>query len=385
VHDTRQTAFFVSVDFDLIPKVLTATPGTRHFLFENSSEGSVLSSFDCFEQGAPATGCHAGASYNLNAENLRDTESGTKSRANLTWHVIPDVILYYTFSQGFRPGGFNQNGGSTHAAGTDGVPQYLLARSYVSDRLTNNEIGWKTEFFNHRLQWNGAVYQENWDNVQVAFFDPGLIGNIFYNANGQNFLIKGVETSLVARVVNGLTLHGAASWNQSRQTNSPVLIDNNPASNNFGKRITQACVVSSTGAVTSCSTVPNPYGPIGASSADAPPIQFSLRARYEWTIAGYAPFVQFGATHSGHSYTQAGSNPTFAQHSLTTSRLRFENPAYSTYDASFGVAKGAWYVTVYGENLGNSNASTFVSTDQFIVAQTPFRPRILGASFGSKF
>jgi len=189
----------------------------------------------------------------------------------------------------------------------------------------------------------------------------------------------------VARVISGLTLQGAASWNQSRQTNSPVLIDNNPASNNFGKQITQKCVVSSTGAVTSCSRVPNPYGPIGAPSADAPPIQFSLRARYEWTIAGYAPFVQFGATHSGHSYTQAGSNPTFAQRGLTTSRLRFENPTYSTYDASFGVAKGAWYVTVYGENLGNSNASTFISTDQFIVAQTPLRPRILGASFGYKF
>jgi iron complex outermembrane receptor protein len=65
------------------------------------------------------------------------------------------------------------------------------------------------------------VYRENWDNVQVAFFDPGLVGNIFYNTNGQNFLVKGIETSLVARVMSGLTLQGAASWNQSRQTNSP--------------------------------------------------------------------------------------------------------------------------------------------------------------------
>ena len=36
-----------------------------------------------------------------------------------------------------------------------------------------------------------------------------------------------------------------------------------------------------------------------------------------------------------------------------------------------GVAKDAWVVNVFGENLGNSNASTFISTDQFIVAQTP--------------
>jgi iron complex outermembrane receptor protein len=121
------------------------------------------------------------------------------------------------------------------------VPQYIIPKSYSSDKLTNNEIGWKTEFLDHRLQWNGAIYRENWDDVQVAFFYPGVVGNIFFNTNGQNFLVKGLESSLVARVVNGLTLQGAASWNQSRQTNSPILLDNNPASANYGKPITYAC------------------------------------------------------------------------------------------------------------------------------------------------
>jgi iron complex outermembrane recepter protein len=382
VRDTKQTAFFVSLDFDLIPKVLTATVGTRHFEFQNSLKGSVLSSFGCFEDGVQASGCHAaGFSFNLDSANLRDTESGFKSRGNLTWHITPDTMVYYTFSQGFRPGGFNQNGGAAKTFGTDGVPQYLLASAYFSDRLTNNEIGWKTEFLDHRLQWNGAIYRENWDNVQVPFFDPGVVGNIFYDTNGQDFLIKGIETSVIARVVSGLTLQGAASWNQSRQTNSPVLIDNNPASNNFGQQITQSCP----SGILSCAKITNPYGPIGAPSANAPPLQFSLRARYEWSFGDYLPFVQFGASHSGHSFTQAGSNPSFAVSGLTTSRLRFENPAYTTYDASVGVTKDPWYVTVYGENISNSNASTFISTDQFIVAQTPLRPRVLGMSFAYKF
>jgi iron complex outermembrane receptor protein len=39
---------------------------------------------------------------------------------------------------------------------------------------------------------------------------------------------------------------------------------------------------------------------------------------------------------------------------------------------------------LYGENLANSHASTFTSTDQFIVEQTPLRPRVLGVSFGYK-
>jgi len=379
VRETKQTAFFASVDYDLIPKVLTVTLGTRHFKFDNSSDGSVLASFGCFEAGTPAGGCHnPNYSYNLNAENLRDSESGFKSRGNLTWHITPDAMVYYTYSQGFRPGGFNQNGGALHAPGPDGVAQYAIPSAYSSDKLTNNEVGWKTEFLDHRLQWNGAVYRENWDNVQVAFFDPGLVGNIFFNANGQDFLIKGVETSLVARVTDGLTLQGAASWNQSRQTNSPTLVDNNPLSVNFGKPITMDCNPT-------CAPITSPYGQIGSPSADAPPLQFSLRGRYEWTIAEYNAFAQVGATHSGHSFTQAGSNPTIAAGAITTGRLRFENPAYSTFDASFGVSRDAWLVTVYGENLANSNASTFVSTDQFIVAQTPLRPRILGVSFAYKF
>jgi len=388
VRDTRQTAFFASTDIDLIPKTLVLTLGTRHYMFENSYGGSVISSFGCFEGGTPAGGCHSGSSYNLNAQDLRDTESGFKSRANLSWHVTSDVMLYYTWSQGFRPGGFNQNGNTAHIPGTDGNDQYLIPKSYDPDQLTNNEIGWKTEFWDHRIQWNGAVYKENWNNVQIAFFDPGLVGNLFYNTNGQDFVVKGIETSLVARVVEGLTLQGAGSWNHSRQTNSPALIDNNDgqipgiaASANYGKPITESC------STTPCTPVTNPFGPVGSPTANSPPLQFSLRARYEWAVNDYHSFVQAGVSHTGHSFTQAGSNPSFAgaSTSISTSRLRFDDPAYTTVTAQAGIAKDAWNVMVSGENLSNSNAATFTSTDQFIVEQTPLRPRTLGVSFGYKF
>jgi len=42
-------------------------------------------------------------------------------------------------------------------------------------------------------------------------------------------------------------------------------------------------------------------------------------------------------------------------------------------------------VNLYAENLSNSNASVFVSTDQFIVAQTPLRPRVMGVALGYSF
>jgi iron complex outermembrane recepter protein len=422
-REYKQLAFFASVDFDIIPKTLTVTGGTRWFRFDNSMAGSVLSSFGCFQGGlngalvpgtVPGSGCYVanspnpypapafGAlyySYNLDSDNLKDTETGTRSRANLTWHVTPDVMLYYTFSQGFRPGGFNQNGGSAHAytqlpppnpaPGSPTVAQYLVPRSYTSDNLTNNEIGWKTEFFNHRLLWNGAVYKENWNNVQIEFFQPGLVGNLFYDTNGQNFEIKGVETQLVAQILDGFTLQGAAAWNSSEQKNSPSLLVNNPAAPNYGKPITNACNLFLFTCVTTQtpgSVIPNPFGAIGSPTANSPPVQFSLHARYEWHIAGYVPYIQAGAFHTAHSFTQAGANPTFHPgQTITTSRGRFENPAYTTYDAAVGVAKDAWRFAITCENLSNSNASTFISSQQFITAQTPLRPRVITGTFGYSF
>jgi len=378
-REVKQTAFFGSVDFDIIPKVLTITAGTRHYSFDNKFVGSVTGSFYCFEQGAPAGGC-INDGTNLDKKNLSFNESGFKSRGNITWKVTPDVMLYATWSQGFRPGGFNRQGGPpAYIPGPDGKPQFAIPNEYHSDDLTNKEIGWKTEFFDHRFQWNGALYQENWDNVQIGFFDPGETGNLAFGTNGQNFRIRGIETSIVARVWQGLTLQGAAAWNSSEQTNSPALIDTNPDSVNYGKPITQNCPKGV------CSNINNLFGPPGSPSANSPPIQFNLRARYDWTINSYNAFVQFGGQHVGHSFTQSGSNPSISSGGVSTTLLRFENPAYTTYDASLGVAKDAWSAHIYAQNLTNAEVPLFTNTAQFVVAQTALRPRVLGLKFYYKF
>jgi outer membrane receptor protein involved in Fe transport len=379
-REVKQTAFFGSVDFDIIPKVLIATAGARHYKFDNSLVGSVTSSFYCFEQGAPAGGCVNDAT-NLDAKHLSFSESGTKSRFNLQWNITPDVMVYATYSQGFRPGGFNRQGSSVakYIPGPDGLPQFAIPSQYHSDDLTNKEIGWKTEFFDHHLQWNGALYQENWDNVQIGFFDPGETGNLAFGTNGQNFRIRGIETSIVAVIGQGLTVQGAAAWNSSEQTNSPALIDTNPDSVNYGKPITQNCPKGV------CSNINNLFGPPGSPSANSPPIQFNLRARYDWNVNGYKPFVQAGAQHVGHSYTQSGNDPTIADVGVSTTLLRFENPAYTTYDASMGVAKDAWSAHIYAQNLTNVQTSLFTNTAQFVVAETALRPRVLGFKFYYKF
>jgi outer membrane receptor protein involved in Fe transport len=372
----RQTAFFTSWDYDLIPKVLTLTAGTRYYEFANSERGSVTGSFFCYEAGpAPCLNY----STSIDAEHLQTTESGFKSRANLTWHFLPDALVYYTWSQGFRPGAFNrQTGCYIQSAGNPAINLYCSPLPYTSDNLTNNELGWKTEFFNRHLQWNGAVYQENWDNVQVQFFDPGVLGNVGFNTNGPNYRVRGVETSFIALLYQGLTAQGAAAWNSSEQTNSPYLIANNPAllsdpaaKGEYGQPIL---------------SVQNPYGQIGSPSANSPPFQFNLRLRYERAISSYNAFVQVGTTHTAHSYTQSSTSPALSAGSaVSTTLIRFENPAYTQYDASLGVAKDAWTVEGYAQNLTNVVTSVFTSTNQFVPAETITRPRVLGVRFGFKF
>jgi iron complex outermembrane recepter protein len=363
----KQYAFFTSIDFDIIPKVLTLTGGTRYYHFSNESGGTVVSSFGCFEAG-PAP-CTAGAT-NIDAENLHSNFSGFKSRGNLTYHITPDTLVYFTYSQGFRPGAFNRTS-ALHVPDQNGVKQFATPISYTSDDLTNKEIGWKSEFFGHRLQFNGAMYQENWNDVQTNFFDPGQLGNLTFGVNGPNYKVRGLEMSLVARVTSGLTVQGSASYNKSEQTNSPFLIANNPLSVNNGKPIT---------------SISNPYGNIGSPTANSPLFQGNMRARYEMAFNEYNTFAQIGTTYTSSSFTQAGNNPSLSTGgAVNTTLLKFENPAYATFDASIGIAKDAWNVQAYGQNLANRNASVFTSTGQFVQAQTVIRPRVLGLTIGYKF
>ncbi len=372
----RQRALFTSVDFDIVPKVLTITAGTRYYHFDNEERGAESGSFSCYQAGLPPCLTSA-ATVDIGKENLHTTYKGFKSRANLTWHILPDVLTYYTWSEGFRAGAFNRSF-ACYIPDTSGVPQYCSPLPYASDNLTNNEFGWKTEFFNHRLQWNGAIYKEDWKNVQVSFFDPGVLGNVGFNANGPDYRIRGVETSVIAVLAHGLTAQGGASWNSSEQTNSPFLIANNPAllanpatAGEYGKPI--------------LSTL-NPYGPPGSPSSFAPPFQFNARLRYQWVMSSLNLFAQAGVTHTAHSFTQSGSNPVLSAGSnISTNQLRFENPPYTLYDVSCGVTKEAWSVELYALNLTNVIKSTFTSDAQFSLQENITRPRVLGAKIGYKF
>jgi len=357
----KQWAFFGSADFDIIPKTLTVTAGTRYYHFSNTETGSNVYSFGTYDCG-PAP-CAKEDSNNINALNLHSTYSGFKSRANLTWHVLPDAMVYYTFSQGFRPGGFNRSSLGPYLGGAFKTPQ-----TFAPDTLTNNEVGWKTEWLDHRVLFNGALYQELWNNVQQQFFDPGATGNLSYVTNGANYRVRGLELQLVGRVTKGLTIQGGASWNSSSLTNSPYLIGNVPGNAEDGKPLLSA---------------PSPFGLKGSSLPQSPAFEGNLRARYEWFVNDYRPFVQLGGQRTAHSRSLPGNVPAIAVGEIVTQE--FDQPGYSTYDASMGIAKDNWNVQLVGQNLGNTNGKAFISASEAIETQTVIRPRVISLKAGYKF
>jgi iron complex outermembrane recepter protein len=357
----KQLAEFASLDFDLIPKTLTLTGGIRHFKYDDKETGGDVGSFYC-KQFTPTTYFGPclnpyGTNVSIRAPN-RSTPSGNRARGNLSWHVTDHDLLYYTWSQGFRAGAFNRTT-SCHLDGPDKEPQFCIPAFTVPDNITNNEVGWKTEWFDQRLQFNGAVYQEIWSNAQTGFFDPqGQLGNLAFATNGPSYRVRGVEPSIIARVTHGLTAQVAAAWNSSSQTNSPYLIDNNPASVNFGKPIT---------------SIPNPYGPLGSPTSFSPSFNISGRVRYEWAFNDYNAFVQVTGQHQTHMVTATGYVPAF------------DIPGFATYGASAGISKGPWAVEIFGQNITNVNSSLSTDQGQFILTEVPQRPRVLGLKMSYKF
>ena len=392
----NQTAFFGSVDYDLIPKVLTVTGGTRYYKYDEDEVGSQYKTTgECVNK--PNGNCHT------DPINWSGTFTGFRSRGNLTWHVTPDMMLYYTFSQGFRPGAFNRvashvtrilvdpvtgaaipNG--VVVAGAKKVYQFQKPSGYPPDSLTNNEIGWKTEFLDHRLQFNGSVYKMKWKDVQTQIYNPPVYGNTTFGIKGPDYEVKGFELQFIGRVTDGLTLQGALSYNDAKQVNSPCIrsvgvtpvTPGNPTP--AGQCITQVRSGSTNTAVI------NPLGGVGDVPAFSPKLEFNLRLRYDWTLNDMKAFVMFGGNHIGKMDNEPSSFVSGENVAVpNTTWLRYTQPSYNTYDASFGLAKGSWDVEVYGSNLSNDHASLFTSSAQFIRAEVPLRPRVLGVKLGLKF
>ena len=111
-------------------------------------------------------------------------------RFNATFHATDDVMFYATWSEGFRPGGVNRRG---------------TFPPYKADFLTNYEIGWKTEWADNRLRFNGAIFKGDWDDFQFSFLGENGLTNI---TNAGNAKLEGIEVDVQWAVTDSFILYG---------------------------------------------------------------------------------------------------------------------------------------------------------------------------------
>jgi outer membrane receptor protein involved in Fe transport len=380
-----QRAAYASLDVELIPETLTLTVGTRYSRTNTLEVGSTVgSSGGCGLLSGPAVPnpC-VNHSYfvNLDAQHLDKTYSGYTSRASLSWKATEGALLYYTWSQGFRAGGFNRAPATPLYASplaANGLPWqvqagehrgYVAAVNFAPDTLTNNEIGWKTQWMDRRLQWNGTLYQEDWNQTQIALTEPGVV-NFGVFVNGGDYRVRGLETSAVVGVTAGLRIEAGAAWNHSELVRQATLLWRD------GTPIDFSVLRDSQG-----NPVANPSGPLGSPLAGAPPFQGNIRVRYEFGRYSYKAFAQVAAVHQSHSLATIYHLGQDLQGSSTV----YDLPAFTTYSAALGVAKDAYQVQLYAENLTDTRAQLYANYSQFYKAVTVNRPRTIGLRFSYSF
>jgi iron complex outermembrane receptor protein len=378
-REYTQFAAFASVDFDILEN-LTLTLGTRYFDIENSLLGARVGSFGCKVRDGGGSGpCVASNGTNVDEQPDNNNQAdGFRSRANLSWQVNDDVMLYATWSESYRPGGFNRGSACGVRDPATNVQQWCFPTSYESDDLTNIEVGWKSVFADNRVQFNGAIYQLTWENVQTGLFAPQLgFPNLQSFLNGPEYEVNGVEVNLVFVPIDGLTISAAASYNETELSNSPQIISNNdvPGNTTLGNPITQSCLAFDTGTntCTNAVSVQNVFGTPGDPLAFAPELQANVRARYEWSVGDYDPYVGAAIQYQDESFSSA-----------TVVNLN-TMPSWTTADASVGFTKRNWGAELYVTNLTDENKSVYTTQAQFIVAEVPMRPRTMGLRFNYNF
>jgi len=332
-----QVGLFGEVTYELIPEKLALTGGVRWHDVDVKLKGSANSSFFNF----------GGEDVNAFGTNL-DTQfdgtqvingvpvprgakaKGTVFKGNLSWTPNDNTLIYFTYSEGFRPGLPNRPAG----AGGGAVPAVVR-----TDVVTNYEVGWKLDFFENSLRFNGNAFFVNVKDLQTTIFDP-TVTNLFFSDNAANAEIKGVEGDVTwaPQTVPGLQVMGAFS-----------ILDT---------KITE--LVGASVAIAAP----------GEDLAYAPSFQGNLRARYEWFVnEDFEAHIQPTLAYSGSSFGDI------------VSINRAEQASYLLLGLSVGIRKENWSVEVFGENLTDERAQLNNNLIFDRERITTNRPRTFGFRF----
>lgn len=295
----KEKAIYGEIGYKITPAWQVGVGG-RVFNYEDTAIANIRDySFDLVNNNVTKTNGENGKSY---------------FKFNTSYQISPDLLGYYTFSQGFRRGGTN--------AFRDVGTRIVTAenRAYQPDSTDNNEIGLKGYLFNRQLYVQTDVFQIDWKNPQT--YRSQTISGFPVNgtANGPNARTRGWELQSRFNITQSLqlTLRSTYTTGEFVSTKINCLYENG----------------------TSCRTWEK-----GGVLGGGPDWKHGAAIRYSMYLDNG---TSFWTSLSGR---YVGTVPVDRTDSATeTIRSR---PAYSLYNLNAGASIGAWDVGVWIENLSN--------------------------------
>ncbi len=206
VLDGKSLAFFGQGTYEIV-KDLNLTAGIRWTEDEKS--------FGNANQFVVDAGFLRGAPFNPDGSGLQDGDplmgplgqtSTIKDTAwtpmvSLAYRFSPELLTYASYSEGFKGGGFTQRV----------FPPFAFIPSFKPETSTTYELGFKSDLLGRKLRVNGAVFMNDYDNLQITVNDPTL-GFAPIIQNAAKARIKGFELEMQARPVGGLQLDAGIGY-----------------------------------------------------------------------------------------------------------------------------------------------------------------------------
>ncbi len=155
-------------------------------------------------------------SYNYKYKEKRATDKWLPS-VNVQWDVIDDTMLYFSFTQGFKSGGFtgaDDGEPAGYVAGQAPDPVQMIFTDpadefeFQDEEVDAFEIGGKHTLLDGGMTMNWAAFYTEYDNLQVSVFK----GVGFGVTNAASTIVQGVEVDLNWQATDDLRVGASGGW-----------------------------------------------------------------------------------------------------------------------------------------------------------------------------
>ncbi|WP_209346906.1 TonB-dependent receptor [Pontixanthobacter sp. CEM42] len=131
-------------------------------------------------------------------------------RASISYKPNENHNIYFTYSRGFKGGGFDPRGQTSAAPDLDGdgdidFDDQFQFLSFDPETVDSYELGWKASLLDNRLNIAVAAFKGDYTGIQI----PGSVG-VDTNNDGVNDSFIGITSNAGEADVNGFEFEGNA-------------------------------------------------------------------------------------------------------------------------------------------------------------------------------